>query len=318
MITVSNSKNKSVARIVIWSVVIVVLAAILIAAIFGGFSGINVFNGINIGIGGFGLSGYRYEDADKYLVGGFTLSGADAADIRHIDIDWPAGNITLDIGEDEMIVEEDSGLDSDSMLRYKIEDGCLTIKYRKSGFYFFNSVGEKDLTVTIPKELALDELKISLTAGDLNTNGVGAEKITVENVSGEAVLDGVSAVEVKLETVSGDFNLSGANISELDAETVSGGVKLSGSVKNLKYESVSGNLRAEFDNAPDSIDINTISGGADIFLPVGTGLTVSRDTVSSHVSVYGDRIDGDGISAGDGVVRVDIESVSGDVSINEK
>lgn len=136
-------KNSALLRIIIWSIVLVILLAVTGLAIAGffGFDSIISFDGISIG------NSYRYKDADSYLTGEFSI---EAPSIKSIDLEWVAGSVDISVGEGDKIVVSESGYnDEDERLRYRIKDGKIDIKFRKSGMRMLSKLS-KELHIKLP------------------------------------------------------------------------------------------------------------------------------------------------------------------------
>lgn len=164
-------KKSALVRIVIWSAVALLLAAVMVAVLAGGS-----MQGFSINLG---LFGYSYANADEYRVGDFSV---DASTIRNIDVDWLAGSVTIQTYDgNEIKVSEDSGLDDAEMLRYRISGDELSIKFCKSGRVRAKS--GKDLVLLVPKNANLHDVDVSLVASDLEVSG----GLSVDNFSAESV-----------------------------------------------------------------------------------------------------------------------------------
>ncbi len=192
-------KRKAIVRIVVWSLIIVLLAAVIISAIAASKNGLG---GFQVGLGRFSLGYYRFGNSGEYQIGDFS---ADAGSVSEIEIEWLYGDVRVESYDgDSISVSEDAGLDEDDMLRYRIHDGKISIKYRKSGFYYGSR--EKDLVVMVPNDADLDELKVSAGVGELTAAGLSVAQLELEMVSGNAVLERISASKLSTESVSGKIS----------------------------------------------------------------------------------------------------------------
>ena len=128
---------------------------------------------------------------------------------------------------------------------------------------------------------------------------------------GSLKVDVVSAVvdaselrgrELRVESVSGKVRLE-AQVRELSVDSVSGNVDMNGSADHAKFESVSGDLRLRAGGG--EFKFETVSGDIDAEL-------------ASYREITGGTVSGDmrlrGTPSHD--ARVEIETMSGDVSIN--
>ena len=102
-------------------------------------------------------------------------------------------------------------------------------------------------------------------------------------VSADAVVSGISAERTAVKSVSGDVTLDGVR-SDISAQTVSGSLETRRLVGALRFTTVSGDL--------------TVASGA--------SETVRAETVSGHLTLDLDPVDGG---------RIDLSSVSGDITL---
>lgn len=289
-----KSVNKSaVVRIVIWSVVLALMVGLLTCAfVFGG-------DGFIFGIN---FNAYTYENADSYSVG----NGESADTITSLDIDWVDGSVKIiPTDGDKITVTEDYDGDEDARrLRWKVEDGELTVKYQASGWGSLMKVSRgKNLTVEVPKAMleAMNETDIVVVSADLTVNGMVSK-------------------EIDIDVVSGAVTLSECRTDSLDIETVSGNIKYSGVIGEGDFDGVSATVELHLDDV-DALNIDTVSGDVSLFLPEATeGFEVMMDAVSGSINVHGF----DGLTQskgycrfGDGSVKINVDAVSGSLKIEE-
>lgn len=279
----------AVVRIVIWSVVFCLLTSLFASAM------VYQWKNTGLGSGSINVGGYWYDE-DDYTIGiGKTLEKVD-----EINIEWLSGSVTLiPTDGDEVVISEDyESEDSDIRLRWKVENGVLTIKYCKPSWLGTTSVN-KNLTVEIPTSMVamMDEIHVS-------------------SVSASQTIQ-ISANELEIDTVSGGVTVQGS-YRDMDVETVSGTVNFDGTLRNGHFEGVSGSLKLRLQEQASSLDMETVSGGMTVTLPENTtGFRVNSDSVSGHVDIQGF----DGVSNrkwGDGSMEIDMDSVSGKLLINKE
>lgn len=321
-------KKSALFRIILWTCVLAVVIAAAVTLFTGGFD-----SEINIG-GLFNTMGnYRYSDPSKYLVGDFSV---EAQGIKKIDLDWISGSVNISTNDgNEIIVSEDSALDEDEQLRYYIKDGKITIKFRKSGSYFglFNKYKSKQLSISLPKSMVLEDLDIELVSSRLKANDLFVEDIDIDGVSGNIELNNVISDEISIEVVSGSVNVSGkadeldidgvsgsvdveGEFKKLDVGTVSGAIEANGAFIDIELETVSGSKTLRVDSVPNQVRVEAVSGSTDIYLPTGTGVTVKSSAVSGSIRHNGEKLEKNSTAIiGDGSVKINIDTVSGSVDI---
>jgi len=290
-------KTNAKSRLITHSIVAVVLTVVLISGIVWGPScngGINISpfscNGISFG-------GYTYDDADKYSVGEFTLD----EEITSIDIDWIAGDVNIvATAENKVSASESDVDDDDNKLRYRVVDGKLMIKFKKSERAFDSNL-KKELNLYIPAEMAdkLQLVKVQCVSATLDMENVTIKNLDIETVSGKMEAKNVVIDTVKLESVSGGVNIAGT-VDKLDAELVSGGIKVTS------------------DKQLSSINVETVSGNITVAMPEGDGFTAEMDSVSGDLNVDFETTTRDEKRIfGDGSADYGFETVSGDVNLKK-
>lgn len=256
-------KTSAVIRIVIWSLVALILTGILAAGV--------VFKGVWGGSGDFsvGFTGNVYSG--NYNIGG----GSVTEPINAVEVDWVSGKIEISVYDgDTTEISENEISDEDYKLRYRVENGKLTVHSEKSGFSFgIVSRPKKELTIKIPRAYAenLKTLKITSTSADININGLTVlENTETDTVSGKVTAENLNTVSLECDTVSGDIKISGA-IEAFDLDSTSGAAEITTTVplKKLETDTVSGNVTLSLpENSGFTLEFDTVSGDLDCELPI--------------------------------------------------
>ena len=195
-------------------------------------------------------AGISYANADKYTVGGTTVTDT----VENLFIDWTEGKVNIEYhaGSGITVSETaDRDLSEDDQLRWWLDGTTLRIRYAKPGFRISVSL-HKQLTVSLPEGTVLKTAEIGSTSGDLNIPALAADEIRLDSTSGN-----VFAV---------------TDTKKLTASATSGDIQIElpvGSACQLRFQTVSGTLEVD--------DIRTAEPGA----PTFTIRTVSGD-VSLH------------------------------------
>lgn len=226
------------------------------------------------------VNAYRYPDSRRYSAGGTKVSGR----VENVDISWIDGSVTIGYHDGEgVLLSEEGGkrLKEAEELHWWLDGKTLYVKYAESGFHLGLSLG-KELTVLLPEGLALEQLTIQVVSA-----GVEAEDITADGIT--------------INTVSGAVRVGAAHTEQLTANAVSG------------------DLTLRFAGVPDKVEAATVSGSVTIALPENAGFHADVDTVSG--SVGGDlrmeQLDRGEYASGNGGCAIDVETVSGNVYLNE-
>lgn len=260
-------------RIIAWSLVTVILTATLIFALFD-IDGASIWK-LNWDLGNLN---YKYSDSDKYNTGNTAITREQLNGIDTLDINWIDGNVEIvsyDGDAVELFESSDKMLDDDTVMRWRVHDGKIRVKYYKSGWKFglFGKSAsnlKKKLTVKVPAEMIaeikvetvsanvsldlqynISEVDIETVSGDIRLNGIqtkntSEDEIDVKTTSGRIELCGCSSSKLKCESTSGNIIADGIFDNESKFSTVSGKLELSGIFKKLRCSTVSGNINLKY------------------------------------------------------------------------
>lgn len=268
-----NERSNKIGIVVSAICAVIIIAVVAAACIFG-------FSGDRIAGAGKAIT---YEHSDYYNTG---ASEIPVNGINSIEIEWVSGDITVQYYDGETIKLSEEKNSSAEELRWITEEGELKIKFCKSGYTPSVNLKEKNLTVYIPRNMAITKLDI--------------------------------------DNVSGNTNISEITASKLSCDTTSGNMYADGAFNSISADSVSGNVRVETTVVPREISIDTISGSHTVILPAETaGFAVDYETVSGYVDVSsffenGRTSKGNGRqSFGNGSTEIEFDSVSGYLTIEK-
>lgn len=274
-------KRNAIARIIIYSIVIILLLGLLSA--------------------GMGTSIYTAKldfDRSDYIQGG---SSVPASEVKNLEIEWASGNILIETADTDTISFQELSDSDDHPMVYHTKGNTLVIKYMQPQAIFgFFSVASKDLTVTVPKDWVCGELSIDAASADVTVNF-----LTV----GEADLD----------MASGDCEFNGTSINELSLDSASGEIRYNGILTAMECDTASGKVTAIFDNVPRSIDFDGASADLDLTLPADAGFSVNMDSLSGNFSSdFDTQRQGNAIVCGDRACQIEVDGASGNVTIRKR
>ena len=312
-------KKWAFVNLAVWSVAAVILLVILLLGLNGRFYGFNFgWGGMQIGST---TSFYRYPDADKYTPGGAEIDGSQ---VKDLDIDWIAGDITVEVYDGETVQFSEVSareLSAETQLYYYNKNGRLMIKYYKSGQKTFWSHQDldKELTVKIPRETAkaLGYVGVDTISSHATVSELTAEEIYMDSTSGSMEVFDSQSRKLTMESTSGNLNGKNLNISgTLHADTTSGSVNVAGSIQNINFDTVSGELTVTSDVCPDQVKTDAVSGNISLTIPDNDGFTYDTDTVSGRITCEFETSysKNRGVYK-NGAAKFDFESVSGDFQI---
>lgn len=273
---------------------VICMAMLVMAALFG--SGCSA-------PGFFGTSGFIYDNAEKYTMGGAELA---ADGIETLDIGWVSGEVKVAYHSENTVVFSETAnktLDENTTMYYMVDGDTLRIKFAKSGKYNFTKL-EKELTVWLPQGMELAGLEIDSVSADVSVAGLVAERAEIDTTSGEIVLDDVTLLKsAKLDSTSGDIRGKFCgSFAEFSADTVSGKMELAlEGAEKISLDTTSGSINLAAEIAPDTLSVDTVSGDVKLKLP-GAG-KIDLDSTSGDIRLTAQ-------SAPD---ALSVDTVSGDV-----
>lgn len=281
-------KTNAIVRIILFSLAILILGSILLGAIaFESFT----FHG---------FVSEEDESRNPVQANGVTKG----SDIQHLDIEWAAGTITIlpDSGSDQILIRETQVSNDKYAMHITQSNQKLKIEYcNEDRFIGFGNhdLEEKDLVISVPADWYCASLDIDAAAAEVTVSGL---KI------GELEFDGASAV----------CNLENCHIQTLDVDTASGDVFFSGTLDVLEFDAMSAHFTGNFQNVPNRIDTDSMSGNLDITLPEDCGFTLNLEAMSSDFqSDFSTECYGSSYRHGDGRCQIQVNAMSGDVKIHK-
>lgn len=149
------------------------------------------------------------------------------------------------------------------------------------------------------------------------------KNIKIKNISGEITIKDCTSENMYLSTISGSINTENQNCNNFKVETVSGSIK--GKTINctgFSAKSTSGSINLEIENQIllDST-IDTVSGSVKLTVPKDMNFNLCIDSLTG---TFKDNInnntynlnDEQNITYNDGDVKIQIETISGNIELN--
>lgn len=224
-----------------------------------------------------------YDESNKYSVG-----SASVTPVPKLEIEWVSGEVDIVYYDgDEIQFVENEQENDDYKLRYRTTKNTLYIEPCRNGITNAElKKFDKDLTVFVPENYAFKSIDIETVSGVINVTDITSDFIDIEYVSADINVSG-SFKDLDFEGVSGALDVTNRSsiISKCDISTVSGDciLRLNKDISgfNCNYDSVSGGVSSKDFDGFESVK-----------------------TLNSTHHKYGD-----------GLIKIDYESVSGDLEI---
>lgn len=282
-----NMKRNPIFRILFYSLIIIILVGILLA-------GIN-FKSFPLLPRAESNSASRISaetvEADWYSL------ALPAEEIRSLEIDWPAGGITIEYADTEEICIS-ADVPEDNRIGVKHSGSKLSIdQENKDKLISFGGAEAYELLIFLPMDFPLKELGI-------------------ETASARVTLRNLLCDTAEIETVSGGCHVEDCLIENLELSTVSGDLTFSGQLKRLDSEAVSAKTEITLENAPREINIETISGNVTLDLPQDCGFRLHQDTLSGKFESDVTTTEKNGrLVYGDGGCNIDLSAISANLTL---
>ena len=293
------------------------------------------------------LTGLRAIPASARGAGDWSVGDARITEeVTSLVIESPDIDVFLKTGPDqEILITESSGaeLSEDQKVRWQLDGTTLRIKYTDSiiqgifGFLLGNN--NRSLTVTLPEDLVLDSLNISVASADVTTDLLHSanadfsaasgdmnvllagdmENAAFSSASGNITASLENAEAVQADAASGDLFVTLISAGQFSADTSSGEITLQADeVAVLSVESASGEVYTALAKAPKDASISTASGDVTMALPEDADATVTVSTASGDfTSQLPVVMDGKTYALGNGTGQMTISTASGDISIRK-
>lgn len=336
-------KKSAQNRIIIWSTVSVALIIVLIAGfIFSATWGFPSINQRRYGTYEYSIDTYDTEDEALYEMSAYTADSLsyNYDEIAQVDIYLSTGKVIFkESDSDNIKISQIKDSSSDEAISsegfyYTNEDGVLQIYGSKADFDLrnedfsssdftlmfndiFKSVKSKTIVVEIPRNAVTNYISINTASADIEFDNINTDTLTINSFSGNANIDTVKSSYISVNNVSGKNKLSNITSDQFELNCVSGDAEVEGNIDTIYLNSVSGDLDySTYSLSTNLISINTVSGDTTITLPKNSGFTVINSSLSGKIkSGFDGRQIDEHYIYGDGSIEMELNSVSGSISI---
>lgn len=114
------------------------------------------------------------------------------------------------------------------------------------------------------------------------------------------------------------MTLTDIDVTDLTVSNVSGELDFSGSCRTAKVDTVSGDCTLTLTAAPNSIDLDSVSGQLVVALPENTALPpIWTASAASCTANFATTYQDDTMRYLDGACKISMDSVSGDLRIRQ-
>ena len=187
---------------------VAIIASIVAGVLIVGAIVLGVLNGlVGDGAWSFGWKDYRYDEKGYEIGSGSILSD----NVTRIDVDWIDGEVQIVTCEDRYLSlteSADEDLPESAELRWRVdENGTLSVKYRKSSWFFGigTSNRNKTLILRVPERLLpqLESVSVDVNTSDVTVSGLCASSFSFASKSGNLETAYCDFQQMSMETQGG-------------------------------------------------------------------------------------------------------------------
>jgi DUF4097 and DUF4098 domain-containing protein YvlB len=227
---------------------------------------------------------------EKWLVDGPKTIDIDSA--RTLKVGLIAGQIDI-VAHDEPGVRVEVHSVSGKSLKVSVDGDTVDIDHPQLGwdnwfdvFTTWTGKARADVSVMVPRDI---RIKLGVVSATALVTGVNADA-SLSTVSGDVILDSIGG-DLSLNTVSGELTIRN-HTGKISAHSVSGDITAEGGLRGFSSDSVSGSVFLDTSGIPDSIHVNTVSGGVTLRLEAEVPASYTISTVGGKLRLDEAQITG--------------------------
>lgn len=281
-------KRNAIVRIILFSIALFALLAIL---------------SFSLGTGSLRIWAEDFDSKPMVDSGDTVSTSCDAAGIRELEIEWAAGSITIfpDEYTTKITVIEPKMNDDKYQMRCVQSGNKLGIQFHdpEHAWIFRNETVAKDLTIIVPADWNCEDLQIDAASASIQ-------------------MSDLKMLDVEINGASGICNFTNCSVDDLEVNTASGDVTFNGALNQLDFKAASANCHLTLNNVPFGITMESMSGDLTLDLPEDAGFALEMDALSGEfTSDFATTMQDGRHVCGNGMCRISISALSGDVNIRK-
>ena len=267
--------------IVLWSVIAVILTALLVVLIVA----LNSKDGLH----------FRLPLGESRVI---ATMEKDASEFDSVEIRWKAGDVTVSPSADGKMRLTQRSRYNVQELECTVENGRLVLRDRSGWGFVFFGIGShsSDLELQLPAK-QYGEVLVGMTSGRTSVDGVAADVLRLKMTSGRLTGMNLAAGRLEADVTSGNMAVDTAEAETLTVEVTSGKADFSGSFQNVSGKTTSGTVRIATDALPDTLEGSVTSGKVSFTIPDNDGFSLYSKKTSGSLrsdfnlmnSVNGDK-----------------------------
>lgn len=245
--------------------------------------------------------GIDFDEGYDIFDGDFTDDSLGGTDIRNLDLEIGGGKLTIREG-DSLAFKKEGGPEC----QYYIEGDTFYLKQKCPV-----AGGTADLTLTLPEGILLEEVEISMGAGEIVAKDLlEARNMDVDIDAGEITMEEVKADSFSASVAAGSVTVKRLDAVECDTSVDMGSIALQDSL-------VTGNLEAEVNMGEISIYLRDSYENHDyeVDCAMGTIQIKPEDGMKKEFSGFSNDMEISGRNA-DGSSRYDLSCDMGSILVS--
>lgn len=181
-----------------------------------------------------------------------------------------------------------------------------------------------NISISYPKTFTLGLFDISNIFLDIYIPAQFTKEINAASVSGDINIENFNGSKIQLKTTSGNLSAISLKAMEIQADSISGNVNFDKIEGNLKISTISGEVNAGLTSLTGDVLIKTTSGEAKLALPSSSMFAFELESISGDINNnFDSKINFENErsmqgNVGEGINKIKITSISGEISITKE
>ncbi len=278
-------KMSAIVRIILFALLAFILIGLLVGGLVGRHLGYYVFSHHD-----------GYEDITMEAGAEQTVP---ASTVKKLSVDWMAGAIKICPGDTNDIRFSEAGAEGEHPMVWSLDGDQLEIRFRQSELFFgHENIRKKNLTIYVPSDWI-------------------AEEIEIDAADAAVTISDLTIGELELNCAAAACEVKNCDVNSLSVEAASGEIYFEGSLNRMETDAMSAECKAVFKNTPRSLELDSMSGSMELWLPASSDVRVNMHSLSGKCRSDFSHICDSSCQHSGGQCIVDVNTMSGDVTIHK-
>ena len=181
--------------------------------------------------------------------------------VTGISIEMNAADINIDYGNTFSV---DASFPEKYTPDVELKNGMLTVSQKQS---IKNMHGFDDfkLDIVIPKDTDLKNIKLDISAGDIDIRNIKLEKLELDANAGDIDINDIIAEKINIDANAGDINVMDCTAEKIDLNVNAGDVDVTGNYGKIDCSCDMGDVDIKAPNTDrNDIDVDCALGSVNI------------------------------------------------------